>query len=512
MNPISNQLCRLCLERTDDVVNVFDKFQGSTIASILTQHFWFQVCKYDGYSEYLCEICWINTKTFHNFYKRVERRQKNFSHLAKVETHSIKEEPSDDPMLESDLILFKNEVTDPPVTEFQLPKESDDLKPDPNEHVKMEIDIGDTSVTENSTIASNPIEFEEERDLDEFNQNGDFSGMTVKEKNEKIREFFDMSCQICSETFETFGKIKKHYRTAHTVAGYVHCCGRKFHGFSRALNHIFHHLNPDAYRCDICDKRFPCKHSLQRHMRDHVPAYSALVHKCEICKNRIYKTAACLTQHMRLKHSPDEDKKFHCQQCSKKFLSQPLLNYHIRIDHNLEFTQVCDICARVFKDKNTLRVHMKSHSTITPEKVQCTICGAWLKHERGLRNHIKRHQTDSGAECSICKKVLKNKPSLDNHIRHAHGERRHHCTFCEKKFKTPHLLREHIAGHTGQDLYECAHCPKTFKSSANMFSHRKKMHFEEWMQSRKKGRIVEQTITKQDSEKLDNSLQKREQK
>ncbi|KAJ6633116.1 Transcription factor grauzone [Pseudolycoriella hygida] len=495
MNPNSTQLCRLCLERTGDVVNVFDKFQGSTIASVLTQHFWFQVCKYDGYSEYLCEICWINTKTFHNFYKRVERRQKDFSHLARVEVHSIKEKPSDD------ISLVQNDVADPPVIEFQLPKESDDLEPDPDEHVKMEIDIGETKITENRTIASNPID-EEEEDLGETNQNGDFSAMTLKKKNEKIREFFDLSCEICSETFETFGKVIKHYRTAHNVAGYVLCCGRKFHGFGRALNHISHHLNPDAYRCDICDKRFPCKNSLQRHMKDHIPPDSPLIHKCEICKNRIYKTAACLTQHMRLKHSPDEDKKFHCDQCSKKFLSQPLLNYHIRTDHNMEFAQVCEICAGVYKDKNTLRVHMKCHSTVTPEKVQCNICGTWLKHEQGLRNHLRLHR-DTTVECSICSKVLQNKSSLSYHIRRVHGERRHQCTLCEKKFKTPHVLREHIASHTGQDLYKCPHCPKTFKSSANMFSHRKKVHFEEWSRSRKEVRIVEQIVTQEDSEMLE---------
>lgn len=37
------RLCRLCLETSDDIVNIFESFQGSTIASILTQHFWFQV-------------------------------------------------------------------------------------------------------------------------------------------------------------------------------------------------------------------------------------------------------------------------------------------------------------------------------------------------------------------------------------------------------------------------------------------------------------------------------------
>lgn len=39
----STQLCRLCLETSDYLVNIFESFQDSTIASILTQHFWFKV-------------------------------------------------------------------------------------------------------------------------------------------------------------------------------------------------------------------------------------------------------------------------------------------------------------------------------------------------------------------------------------------------------------------------------------------------------------------------------------
>lgn len=41
----SVRLCRLCLEATfgsDNLLNIFDD-EGSTIASILTKHFWFEV-------------------------------------------------------------------------------------------------------------------------------------------------------------------------------------------------------------------------------------------------------------------------------------------------------------------------------------------------------------------------------------------------------------------------------------------------------------------------------------
>lgn len=43
--------------------------------------------------------------------------------------------------------------------------------------------------------------------------------------------------------------------------------------------------------------------------------------------------------------------------------------------------------------------------------------------------------------------------------------------------------------HTGESLYKCNFCDKTFKSNANMYSHRKKMHYAEMQQQEKLGRI-----------------------
>lgn len=112
MDSNSSSACRLCFKASDNSVNIFDKFQDSTIASILTQHFWFQVilfrmevldniydgllnlqvCKNDGLSESLCQICWTNTETFHNFYKEVERLQREY-----WESVELIERESDDP-------------------------------------------------------------------------------------------------------------------------------------------------------------------------------------------------------------------------------------------------------------------------------------------------------------------------------------------------------------------------------------------------------------------------------
>lgn len=42
----TTRTCRLCLETSDNLVNVFTSFQNSTIAAILSKYFWFQVRRF----------------------------------------------------------------------------------------------------------------------------------------------------------------------------------------------------------------------------------------------------------------------------------------------------------------------------------------------------------------------------------------------------------------------------------------------------------------------------------
>ncbi|KAG4070939.1 hypothetical protein HA402_001376 [Bradysia odoriphaga] len=485
MNSNSPQLCRLCLETSDGLLNIFEKFQGSTIASVLAKHFWFQINKDDGMPEWVCEICWIQTKTFHHFYKRLEFRHKNcLSSIVFVKIDEIKQERSISPMeeaLEADLNIVKCE-------EEKVIAITTDNTETRNKDKSSDEDENDNSGDQNSEDGE-ATEDEDKLSFDKPNKYTLHSRSEIEKQDAEIRKFFRMKCEICSDVeLDTLKKARKHYRQVHKTRGYLICCGMKFKFRYRMLDHIQFHVNPDGHRCEQCGRSFKDKHRLKMHMKIHIPL-NLRGHKCSLC-SKICTTAASLKHHVQHIHPTDSSETFPCNQCDKIFQSNKSLTHHIRNVHDSSLDHVCEICGRAFKHNVSLQNHKEiEHSTTPPPKVQCDICGTWLKHERNLWHHLKMHQEIRDAQegnsqavsCPICKKKVQYKRSLASHIKYAHGERNHKCTFCDKAFKRSKSLTEHIAAlHTGVDLYSCTYCDRTFKSHSNLYNHRKKTHLEEW--------------------------------
>lgn len=69
-----------------------------------------------------------------------------------------------------------------------------------------------------------------------------------KEDDEKITKYMKLKCDVCSQGFQVFAEIRKHYRTAHKRKGYVVCCNKKFYKRVLILDHINKHLNPEYFK------------------------------------------------------------------------------------------------------------------------------------------------------------------------------------------------------------------------------------------------------------------------
>lgn len=71
--------------------------------------------KNDGMPQWLCDVCWNQTKTFHNFYKTLELVHSKYEPSVAVGCDSIKKENDDgviDTILQPGTIVIKGETVD----------------------------------------------------------------------------------------------------------------------------------------------------------------------------------------------------------------------------------------------------------------------------------------------------------------------------------------------------------------------------------------------------------------
>ncbi|XP_055608529.1 zinc finger protein 91-like [Uranotaenia lowii] len=346
------------------------------------------------------------------------------------------------------------------------------------------------SSDEDSSQLDAPVnveESEEEEDLQELTSTKVFkmrSPAKVARDNALIAKYCIIQCEQCSAHFPTFAVLNNHCKDAHGSRAYVYCCEKKFGSRNRLLEHVQLHVNPNQFKCDICDRVCPEKELLKRHkIKMHTPDEEKPF-ECDRCHKKLAEKQE-YKKHMDY-HVALETKKYQCKQCEKFFGNVTLLNLHVKNSHPTSYEFVCDTCAKGFNRRGDFLKHLRVHDPqAAEERVQCPECDKWFR-KGSLRFHKQLHQPVA-INCDICGKESSNQLAHRNHMRYAHTAAKFECQYCEKIFKLSIRLKEHIASqHSGEMLYTCPHCPKTFKSNANMHSHRKKMHYQEWLATRQK--------------------------
>ena len=119
--------------------------------------------------------------------------------------------------------------------------------------------------------------------------------------------------------------------------------------------------------CDKCDNCFETKGGLAAHMKTHEEKMP-----CPECGERIRNLKA----HMRAVHTPDELKKFQCQDCGRGFndknkLEIHRMNIHLKLrPYNCRFG--CDISYNDTSNRNAheKKTHGKLFTTVKEEKLK----------------------------------------------------------------------------------------------------------------------------------------------
>ncbi|XP_016991527.1 transcription factor grauzone [Drosophila rhopaloa] len=531
-------ICRLCLNNANDsdTIRIFeDDGLSLNVANVLAKYFWFEPKSDDPISTVICLTCWNQVNDFHQFYGEVER-----AHRLLTERFSLKSgqdqgkvEPGEDFNLPedeqdedqevglpasdyesgsfnneqflSDVIAQQEEQEKSKPLEEDLIKEASEPVPDlenlrdPVPTIPREERRETRSTTKSKShqaISPAPPPPPEktkppatksrakknackpEATLKKTKRYADYK-QSMLEIDAKISAHMRLTCDVCHEGQETYLLLCKHMMQEHHRKGYVICCNKKFYKRSFLTDHIDRHADPEKFKCTHCDKHFADKQCLRNHelLKHHPEEEKTFM--CEQCPKR-YTKQYLLDQH-RVIH---KERNVVCDLCERRFPNQSLLCTHVKMAHG-NYGTMCDICAQVIRGRAAFQRHQLEHAGVTEPKVQCDICGSWHKNKHSLKKHVRRHN-GTAATCDLCGKVSPNRSAMLSHQRYVHlTDRKHECSVCGKGFKKAITLREHMTTHTGEVLYKCPHCPKTFNSNANQHTHRKKCHPKEFEEARK---------------------------
>lgn len=291
-------------------------------------------------SEWLCQSCWIQTETFHHFYKRVEyiheqshyKRSNDCFVVVGGADDVIKEDPEQsastvETVLDVDLKPVKLEET--PESSEQTPVSKhenssfDYCNDEDDGSSQVSTNDGDDDDDDNDKLW-NPSDHEDtdiEDDVKQPSTPSKTGRLTKKEKQDaEIHEIFAMKCDICDNvdiSFKTLLEVRKHYREAHNTRGYLVCCGKKFSTRYLIMEHVRRHVNPKAHQCDQCDRVCSNNSALKSHVDAVHGPRDSRTHKCSLCPSS-FVTAGGLKNHVLNRHS-ESGEQFPCDKCDKRW-------------------------------------------------------------------------------------------------------------------------------------------------------------------------------------------------
>jgi len=133
-----------------------------------------------------------------------------------------------------------------------------------------------------------------------------------------------------------------------------------------------------------------------------------------------------------------------CTQCDKRYPLKYALNRHVKSIHTKESAVECKVCLKVFNDRTNLLRHVRHvHDKI--KEHECGKCDKKFAHSHHLRTHMRLHTNEKPYSCSYCERTFFDQSGLLQHEIRTHTKKFPHlCKDCPKRFMTPGMLDKHV--------------------------------------------------------------------
>ncbi|CAL8128397.1 unnamed protein product [Orchesella dallaii] len=186
--------------------------------------------------------------------------------------------------------------------------------------------------------------------------------------------------------------------------------------------------------------------------------------------------------------------RYKCQFCEKSFSRQHELTKHVdKVHKGIDPKVICEICGKLFADKNCLRVHERYHKD--EKRYACHLCdkrfhlrGELKKHLWGFHGKSKGEEFTPGeglvlkAVCMFpsCGSRFGREAELQQHVEENHTPVEDNsmfmCTLCGRVFANQGRLATHNLIHSKERVHECHICGKTFVCKTNLKEHLQAIH------------------------------------
>ena len=192
--------------------------------------------------------------------------------------------------------------------------------------------------------------------------------------------------------------------------------------------------NRSIFTCDVCQKCFPDKVSLETHKLTHI------------------KFSRGPQLQVRKSHEANE-LKFRCRSCQKTFMSEHYLRVH---------ETVCNT-----KSQSAVRVHETVCNAKSQSAVRCAFC---RKDYSFVKEAKESAAQNAKFICEACCNFLAQKSQVSGFMPRL--ENRFICTRCDECFADEEQLRNHLPTHDSHRRYKCFKCNSYFASKKDFHDHK----------------------------------------